>query len=236
MPPATHYLRLDFDKGGEPKPVSVLAEATVMDVNRQAWTGTTTLLVHPASIICGPAQRSLLCRARHAPQGRLHRHRPGRQPRGRPPGGSHRPRAWIGNTADGDWKEVEADVQTCTSRAPPRRPSPAPSDTPLGGTYRITATVTDDQGRRNQSQFTRWVSGGELPPSRKVEQEKLTLIPDKETYQPGDTAQILVQSPFSPAEGLLTVNRSGILYTQRFRVEDGTATLRSPSKKPISPT
>ncbi len=41
-------------------------------------------------------------------------------------------------------------------------------------------------------------------------------------------AQILVQSPFSPAEGLLTVSRSGILYTERFRIEDGTATLNVP--------
>ena len=83
-------------------------------------------------------------------------------------------------------------------------------------------------GRTNRSQFTRWVSGGELPPARNVEQEKVNLIPDKETYQPGDTAQILVQSPFSPAEGLLTVTRSGILYTERFTVEDGTAILNIP--------
>ena len=40
---------------------------------------------------------------------------------------------------------------------------------------------------------------------------------------------ILVQSPFSPAEGLLTVNRSGILSTQRFHIEDGTP----PSSIPI---
>jgi hypothetical protein len=67
-----------------------------------------------------------------------------------------------------------------------------------------------------------------MPPARTVEQETVTLIPDKETYQPGDIAQILVQSPFSPAEGLLTVNRSGILYTERFHIEDGTITLNVP--------
>ena len=41
-------------------------------------------------------------------------------------------------------------------------------------------------------------------------------------------AQILVQAPFSPAEGLLTVARSGILYTERFRVDKETITLRVP--------
>jgi uncharacterized protein YfaS (alpha-2-macroglobulin family) len=105
----------------------------------------------------------------------------------------------------------------------------------VGGTYRITGTVTDELGRKNQSQLTRWVSGGKLPPARKVEQESATLIPDKETYQPGDTAQILVMSPFSPAEGLLTVSRSGILYTQRFRIEDGSTTLNVPIEEKYIP-
>ena len=72
------------------------------------------------------------------------------------------------------------------------------------------------------------MSGAERPPARKVEQESLTLIPDKDSYQPGDTAEILVQAPFSPAEGLLTVSHNGLLYNQRFQIEDGTATLRIP--------
>ena len=80
----------------------------------------------------------------------------------------------------------------------------------------------------NESQFTRWVSGGEVPPAREVEQETVTLIPDQENYQPGEIAQILVQAPFNPAEGLLTVSRSGLLYTQRFEIINGTATLDIP--------
>jgi alpha-2-macroglobulin len=47
----------------------------------------------------------------------------------------------------------------------------------------------DSQGRLNQTQFNRWVSGGQRPPARKVEQEQVTLIPDKETYQPGEVAK-----------------------------------------------
>ncbi len=37
-----------------------------------------------------------------------------------------------------------------------------------------------------------------------------------------------MQAPFSPAEGLLTVSRSGMLYNQRFSIEDGTTTLLIP--------
>src|SRR4029453_11520979 len=97
---------------------------------------------------------------------------------------------------NGIWGEELEDIQTCS--VPSKlEPDTCSFETPLGGSYQITAIVTDQLGRKNQSRFTRWVSGGEQPPSRKVEQEKVTLIPDQETYQPGDTAQILVQSPFT---------------------------------------
>ncbi len=48
-----HYLRLDFEAAETLRPHSVLAEATVMDVNRQAWAATTSLLVHPADLYVG---------------------------------------------------------------------------------------------------------------------------------------------------------------------------------------
>jgi len=41
-------------------------------------------------------------------------------------------------------------------------------------------------------------------------------------------AEILVQSPFSPAEGLLTVSRNGFVYTERFEIEEGSFTLKVP--------
>ncbi len=49
----THYLKINFEKSQNISPVSVSAQATVMDVNRQAWTSTTNLLVHPADLYVG---------------------------------------------------------------------------------------------------------------------------------------------------------------------------------------
>jgi len=45
-----HRLRLDFDAVIPAEPASVRLEATVQDVNRQAWTAGADLLVHPASL------------------------------------------------------------------------------------------------------------------------------------------------------------------------------------------
>jgi uncharacterized protein YfaS (alpha-2-macroglobulin family) len=253
----THYLRLDFDQGSEPRPaatdqlaatdqpaaivqpVSLVAQASVMDVNRQAWTGSTSLLVHPASLYVGLRSQHIFVE------------------RGTPikvdfivtdlDGNPVADKAVEVRAArlewkfqDGNWQEVEASQQTCNLTSA-TEPLTCSFETPLGGSYRITAEVRDDLGRRNQSQLTRWVSGGKLPPARRVQQETLTLIPDKESYQPGDVAQILVQLPgwsvsaSSPAEGLLTVSRSGIVYTQRFRIEQDSITLQVPIEEKYIP-
>jgi len=222
----THYLKLSFAQPAEPKPMSVRAEATVMDINRQAWTGSTSLLVHPADLYVG-----LRCDTTFVQRGTplvidtIVADLDGVPVSDRPVHVQAARLEW--KSVRGEWKQETVDVQECTVGST-EEPVSCTFQTDKGGEYQITATVTDSKGRLNQSRFTRWVSGGEYPSARRVEKEEATLIPDKETYQPGTTARILVQSPFSPAEGLLTVSRSGILYTERFRIDEGTATLEIP--------
>ncbi|MDQ3747337.1 MAG: MG2 domain-containing protein, partial [Acidobacteriota bacterium] len=48
-----HVLRIDFDSVNPPRPTSVAAQASVTDVNRQTWTATTTMLVHPSDLYVG---------------------------------------------------------------------------------------------------------------------------------------------------------------------------------------
>ena len=218
-----HYLRLDFEKDSEPRPISIMAEATVIDVNRQAWAGATSLLVHPANLYVGlRSERIFVERGTPLKIESIVTDLDGNPVSDRPVEVRAARLEW--KYSGNDWREEEVDVQTCRVGST-LEPVTCTFETPLGGSYRITAVVSDELGRENQSQFTRWVSGGQQPPARKVEQESITLIPDKETYQPGDVAQILVQTPFSPAEGLLTVSRSGIVYTERFRIEQGSITL-----------
>lgn len=221
-----HYLRLDFDKAYQPRPFSVLAEATVLDLNRQAWAATTSLLVHSAELYVGlRSERTFVERGTPLEIDLIVTDLDGNAVPNRPIEARAARLEW--KYSKGDWIEEEVDVQECTVSSA-LEPVTCTFETLLGGRYLITAVVTDEMGRKNQSQFTRWVSGGQRPPSRKVEQETVTLIPDKDNYQPGDVAEILVQAPFSPAEGLLTVSRSGILYTERFRIEEDTTTLKVP--------
>ncbi len=100
--------------------------------------------------------------------------------------------------------------------------------TEVGGTYRITAIVIDDTEHRNRTELTQWVTGGEGRPNRNVELETVNIVPDRQTYAPGDTAQLFVQAPFSPASGLVTVIRHGIVSTETFETEDGSAVVEIP--------
>ena len=229
----THYLRLDFGSAGDMRPHSVLAEASVMDVNRQAWNSATSLLVHPADVYVGlRTARYFVERGQpldvevivtdidgNPVEGRLVELRAARV---------------LWRYRNGQWEQEDAEAQTCelVSQA---EPAVCTFDTTLGGRYEITALVYDDQGRGNKTRITRWVSGGDLAPSNRVEREQVTLVPDKESYAPGDVAEVLVQSPFAPAEGLFTVNRGGFLYTERFSLPDGSATLRIPIEEAYTP-
>ncbi len=221
-----HYLEMDFESNDTLRPTSVLAEGTVTDVNRQAWAGSTSLLVHPADLYVGMrSERYFVERGKPLEIELIVTDLDGNAIPGRQIEASAARLEW--KFENGEWTEKEVEVQECDVEST-EEPVTCAFETPVGGRYRITAIVTDDSGRSNKSEFTRWVSGAELPPARNVEQEQATLIPDKETYQPGDVAEILVQSPFSPAEGLLTVSRNGILYTERFQIEEGSITLKVP--------
>ncbi len=93
----------------------------------------------------------------------------------------------------------------------------------------------DDRERVNESELTVWVPGGKTPPKRNVEQEEVQLIPNKKDFAPNDVAEILVQSPFVPAEGVLTLRRDGIVKTERFTMNDSTTTLKIPLEEKYLP-
>tara|TARA_R110002073_G_scaffold323204_1_gene500317 strand:+ start:20356 stop:26469 length:6114 start_codon:yes stop_codon:yes gene_type:complete len=219
-------LHMDFVSVKPPRPMSVIAQASVMDVNRQAWATSSTLLVHPSDLYIG------LKRDRYFVQ------------KGEPikidgvvvnqdgamvPGTAATIRAvrleW--EYKQGEYKEVERDAQLCqvtTTDAPFH----CEFKTPEGGRYKIMATVADEHSRPNQSEITTWVSGGKQPPNRNVTQEMVTLIPDKKEYAAGDTAKIMVQAPFFPADAVLSIRRSGIVRTERFTMKTASHTIEVP--------
>jgi alpha-2-macroglobulin len=228
-----HVLRIDFDSVNPPRPTSVTAQASVTDVNRQTWTATTTMLVHPAELYVGlKSQRLFVQQGEPLVVGSIVTDIDGKLVAGR----EVRMRAALldWKQVKGEWQQVESKAEECTVKSSNGevkctfRPQ-------QGGTYRVTARVLDDKERANESELTLWVAGGKQPPRRGVEQEKAELIPDRKEYRAGDTAEILVQTPFVPAEGVLTLRRSGIVRTERFRMTEPSYILKIPIEEGFTP-
>ncbi|MCB8949807.1 MAG: Ig-like domain-containing protein [Ardenticatenaceae bacterium] len=106
-----------------------------------------------------------------------------------------------------------------------------------GGTYLAVATVVDDSGREQFSSTNIWVAdsgsiGWQIDPRDKT----MELTPDATNYAPGDTARVLIQSPFSqPVQAWLTIER-GELLTQQVIIVDGSSdVLEIPITPEMSP-
>src|SRR6185503_6008317 len=63
-----------------------------------------------------------------------------------------------------------------------------------------------------------YVTGGGWVSWQQTDGEKLDLVADKKVYEPGQTAKVLVKSPWPDAEALVTVEREGIISTRRMKV------------------
>jgi uncharacterized protein YfaS (alpha-2-macroglobulin family) len=228
-----HHLRVDFVKVDPLEPSAVHAEATVTDVNRQAWTSGVDLLVHPASLYVGMKSERLFVQQGEALNvDAIVADIDGKLVTGREVLLRAERLAW--EQVGDEWKEVPKDPQDCrkSSAATPQRCSFTPKE---GGTYRVTATVKDEQGRSNESQLTLWIAGGDQPPVRNVEQEQVQLIPDKKDYAGGDAAKLLVIAPFAPAEGVLSLRREGLISTRRFTMKTTSTTLEVPIEAAFAP-
>ena len=228
-----HVLHMDFLSAKPSMPMSVSASASVQDVNRQQWTASTSLIVHPADRYVGIKTKKPF----------VEKGQPfdidviGVDLEGKAvPGAKIEVKAvrldW--EYKKGRYTQKEADPQTCAVVAKTDA-VPCEFQTPKGGTYQVSALILDDKGRANQTKLTFWVSGGDQPPAREVAQEQVQLIPDKKEYTPGNTAEIMVQAPFYPAEGIVTWRRSGIVKTERITLTGPTASLKVPITDDLVP-
>jgi uncharacterized protein YfaS (alpha-2-macroglobulin family) len=99
---------------------------------------------------------------------------------------------------------------------------------PASGHYFVQAKVADGKGRLNQAAVDFYAFGPGPVGWDFRNDEVLTMIPDKTLYQPGETAKILVQSPFQTGQGLMTVERNGVRQAQTFALDSQSPLLEVP--------
>ena len=79
------------------------------------------------------------------------------------------------------------------------------------GSYRLTATIKDTQGRAHSTTRHQWVAGKGRVIWDTATGNGMEITPEKKTYHVGDTARYLVKNPFPGAQALITVERYGVL-------------------------
>lgn len=93
------------------------------------------------------------------------------------------------------------------------------SDTPVSGTYFpgepglyfIAAGGYDERGNAIRSSAYFYVSGSGYVAWRRSDDDRIDLVADASSYKPGETARIIIQSPYESARALITIERDGIM-------------------------
>jgi alpha-2-macroglobulin len=118
-------------------------------------------------------------------------------------------------TWDTERKEVPAGSWTATSAA-----SPVPLDIPLpaGGYFVLEARADADNGRYTVTRESFYSLGSGYTAWERYDHNRIDLVAEKETYRPGETARIMIQSPWEHATALLTVEREGIRTHRQFEL------------------
>ena len=116
----------------------------------------------------------------------------------------------------------------CTGKSDARGLLLCESKLDEAGEVELVVTATDSTGNTSEAASSVWVTrrgelwfGGE-------DHDRIDLLPEKKSYQPGETAQFQVRMPFRFATALVAVEREGIIDTQVVQLngQDPTVSLK----------
>ena len=116
-------------------------------------------------------------------------------------------------TWDTTRKELPAGSWTVTTGA-----EPIPVTAPLanGGYFVLEAVAHDANKRFAVTTTSFYVLGDGYTAWARFDHNRIDLVPERRTYKPGDTARIMIQSPWEQATALVTTEREGIRSHRQF--------------------
>ena len=138
----------------------------------------------------------------------------------------------------GDWQYTQKDVPITTSTVTTDDKGEATFDyvPPQAGSYKITVKAVDAGNREIRASVFQWVTGREFVSWRRENNDRVSLISDKSSYVPGETAKILIPSPFQGEHwALITVERGGILQKQLVKITSNSQIYELPITSDLAP-
>ena len=198
-------------------------EGDVEDVSRQHLANRATLTVHPAPWYIGVRRPAYFLEQKAGLKTEIVAARlDGTMAAGVPVTVTLTQVQWTGvRRAEGNgfytWeterREVPAGSWTVTSGT-----EPVPIDVPFssGGYYILEARGRGDAGRFAVTRTSFYVLGSGYTAWARFDHNRIELVPERQLYRPGDTARIMIQSPWEQATALVTTEREGIRSHRQF--------------------
>ena len=118
----------------------------------------------------------------------------------------------------GNWELREIPSGEWTVRTSSSTEAVLPIQVHEGGWYVLRATARDAAGRKTRTESGFYATGSGRASWKIDDSTSIRLVPERDRWKPGETARILIQSPWPSATALLTVEREGIRTHRRFAV------------------
>ncbi|MGK2859059.1 MAG: MG2 domain-containing protein [Thermoanaerobaculia bacterium] len=128
-------------------------------------------------------------------------------------------------TWDWELKRIESGSYDVTTG---EKPAPLHIDFANGGYFELVARATDDRGRSTKTTTHFYVLGEGYTAWRRYDHNRIDLIPEKKKYRPGETARIMIQSPWETATALVTTEREGVKSHRQFELKSTQQTIDVP--------
>ncbi|MFT4605928.1 MAG: hypothetical protein ACI9W4_002673, partial [Rhodothermales bacterium] len=134
---------------------------------------------------------------------------------------------WDGRTR---WRSETQDTVVGQDRVTPEpgRAARIGFQIPSPGYYLIRAKGEDIRGNQTRSETSLWAVGGGRVDWEQTDNDIIELVTDRAAYKPGQTARVLVPSPFEEATALVTVERNGVLSHEVQTITGGAPYVRIP--------
>jgi uncharacterized protein YfaS (alpha-2-macroglobulin family) len=226
-------LDLNTESGGLPQRYHL--EGDVEDVSRQHIANRNSLLVHPASFYVGVKTPSYFTEATAGLQTEIVAvGLDGNPVAGIPVEITLTQLQWkSARRAVGDgfyeWDtervEVPSGHWTVTTA---EQPIPHKAALASGGYFRLEAKGTGPDGRFATTRVTFYAVGEGYTAWQRFDHNRIELTPEKQTWKPGDTARIMIQSPWESATALVTTEREGIRSQRQFTLTSTMQTVSVP--------
>jgi len=234
-----HKLELPAQRG----PELLTAEAEVTDVSRQSISGSTSAIVHPAEFYLGLKEPEDYFAA--AP-GKFSTTVLALTPKGERVTGksvkvelisrrwTYAREAQAGADSELVSKVIDRVVSSCTVTTT-ALPVPCALDLREAGYHVLHATAKDSRGNIAESALGVYAIGDSGTGFDDSDRLSVELKTNKQAYQMGETARVLIKSPFPEAEALVTVERAGVYRSERIHVHGPTPTIDVPIREDLRP-